>query len=189
MSTKRLIRISLFTVLTAVGGFIKIPLGYVAFSMQTLFVIMAGLILGRKDGMFAQLVYAILGLVGVPIFTQGGGFQYVFMPSFGYIIGFIAGAFVTGFVMSRFKSVNTWKIWFAGIMGLLPIYIIGMIYQVMILVCVNGITFAAAMASLVSILIFWAIDIAMIFIVALIYPRIMSMIKMRAEQNTENGLM
>ncbi len=189
MSTKRLIRIALFTVLTAVGGFIKIPIGYVAFSLQTLFVIMAGLILGGRDGAFAQLAYAIIGLVGVPIFTQGGGFQYVFMPSFGYILGFIAGSFVTGAVMSRFKTINVWKIWLSGIAGLVPIYVIGMSYQVMILVLVNKIALAAALASLVSILLFWAIDIVMIFIVSLVYPRIMNMIKIRTENKAENGLL
>ena len=184
MSTKRLVRISYFTLLTIVGGLIKIPAGPVSFTLQTLFVILSGYVLGAKDGFFSQLAYMLIGLVGVPIFTQGGGFSYIFQPSFGYIIAFCMGAFVAGFVMNKFRTINTWKIWASGLLGLLPIYIIGMAYQVMILVCVNGLTFSAAMFTLVSILIYWAIDIVMIFIISIIYPRLMSMMKDK-EQNPQ----
>lgn len=181
MTTKRLIRISYFTLLTIVGGLIKIQAGPVAFTMQTLFVILSGFVLGARDGFFSQFAYMFIGFVGVPIFTQGGGPQYIFQPSFGYIIAFSMGSFVAGFVMSRFRTINNWKIWFSGIMGLIPVYIIGMAYQVMILVCVNGLTFTAAVLTLVNILIYWAIDIVMIFIVSLLYPRVMSMMKERSD--------
>lgn len=177
MTTKRLVRISYFTLLTVVGGLIKIPAGPVSFTLQTLFVILAGFVLGARDGMFSQVAYMLIGLIGLPVFTGGGGFGYVFQPSFGYIVGFCFGAFASGMMMSRFRTVNTWKVWVAGIIGLLPVYIIGMSYQVMILVCVNGLAFAPALATLVSILIYWAIDIVTIFIIALIYPRLTSMMK------------
>ena len=180
MTTRRIIRISYFTLLTIVGGLIKIPVGTVAFTLQTLFVVLAGFVLGARDGMFSQLAYMIIGLIGIPVFTQGGGFGYIFMPSFGYIIGFVLGAFTAGLVMSRFSTVNTFKIWFAGIIALIPVYIVGMAYQVMILVFVNGLSFYAALVTLVNILIYWAIDIVMIFIVSIIYPRLMSMMKLRA---------
>ena len=42
-----------------------------------------------------------LGLAGLPIFTQGGGLAYVFQPTFGYIIGFAVGAYVTGVIANR----------------------------------------------------------------------------------------
>lgn len=184
MTTKRLIRISYFTLLTIVGGLIKIQAGPVAFTLQTLFVILSGFVLGARDGFFSQFAYMFIGLVGVPIFTQGGGFQYIFQPSFGYIISFCIGSFTAGFVMNKFRTINNWKIWLSGILGLIPVYIIGMAYQVMILVCVNGLTFSAAMFTLVNILIYWAIDIVMIFIVSLLYPRVMSMLKGKSEKNT-----
>ncbi len=184
MTTKRLIRISYFTLLTIVGGLIKIQAGPVAFTLQTLFVILSGFVLGARDGFFSQFAYMFIGLVGVPIFTQGGGFQYIFQPSFGYIISFCIGSFIAGFVMNKFRTINNWKIWFSGILGLIPVYIIGMSYQVMILVCVNGLAFSAAMFTLVNILIYWAIDIVMIFIVSLLYPRVMSMLKDKSEKNT-----
>lgn len=177
MTTKRLIRISYFTLLTIVGGLIKIQAGPVAFTLQTLFVILSGFVLGARDGFFSQFAYMFIGLVGVPIFTQGGGFQYIFQPSFGYIIAFSIGSFTAGFVMNKFRTINNWKIWLSGILGLIPVYLIGMAYQVMILVLVNGLAIGAAMLTLVNILIYWAIDIVMIFIVSLLYPRVMSMLK------------
>lgn len=186
MTTKRIIRISFFTLLAIIGGFIKIPMGTVAFTLQTVFVVLAGFVLGARDGMFALLAYMIIGLIGIPVFTQGGGFSYIFMPSFGYIIGFVIGAFTAGFVMSRFSTVNTLKIWVAGIIALLPVYIIGMAYQVMILVFVNGLTVSAALITLISILIYWAIDIVMIFIISIVYPRLMSMMKITANNVTSS---
>ena len=186
MTTKRIIRISFFTLLAIIGGFIKIPVGTVAFTLQTVFGVLSGFVLGARDGMFALLAYMIIGLIGIPVFTQGGGFSYIFMPSFGYIIGFVIGAFTAGFVMSRFSTVNTLKIWVAGIIALLPVYIIGMAYQVMILVFVNGLTVSAALITLISILIYWAIDIVMIFIISIVYPRLMSMMKITANNVTSS---
>ena len=98
MTTKRLIRISYFTMLTIIGGLLKIPVGEVSFTLQTLFVISAGMFLGAKDGAAAQLVYMIIGLIGIPVFTQGGGIYYIFKPSFGYILAFPLGAFLTVFL-------------------------------------------------------------------------------------------
>ena len=186
MTTKRIIRISFFTLLAIIGGVIKIPVGTVAFTLQTVFVVLAGFVLGARDGMFALLAYMIIGLIGIPVFTQGGGFSYIFMPSFGYIIGFVIGAFTAGFVMSRFSTVNTLKIWVAGIIALLPVYIIGMAYQVMILVFVIGLTVSAALITLISILIYWSIDIVMIFIISIVYPRLMSMMKITANNVTSS---
>ena len=47
---------------------------------------------GPVNGALAVVVYIVLGLVGLPIFTQGGGPGYIFQPSFGYIIGFAVAA-------------------------------------------------------------------------------------------------
>ena len=63
MTTKRIIRISFFTLLAIIGGFIKIPVGTVAFTLQTVFVVLAGFVLGARDGMFALLAYMIIGLI------------------------------------------------------------------------------------------------------------------------------
>ena len=96
----------LFTALIAVGAFIKIPIPVVPFTLQYLFTMMAGLLLGPKLGAMAVTFYMLLGLIGLPIFAEGGGLWYIFKPSFGYIIGFIVGTFVTGYIAEHMKKKN-----------------------------------------------------------------------------------
>ena len=85
--TKTLIYCSLFTALIAAGAFIKIPVPVVPFTLQYLFTMLAGLLLGSKRGTISVVAYMLLGLAGLPIFSEGGGLWYVFKPSFGYKIG------------------------------------------------------------------------------------------------------
>ena len=88
MKTRRLIYISIFAILTAVGARIAVPLPLVPFTLQTMFCMLAGLLLGPKYGAASQAFYMFMGLLGVPVFTGGGGLSSIFMPSFGYVIGF-----------------------------------------------------------------------------------------------------
>ena len=101
--TKTLIYCSLFTALIAVGAFIKIPVPVVPFTLQYLFTMLAGLLLGSRKGTLSVVAYMLLGLAGLPIFSEGGGFWYVLKPSFGYIIGFCLGTYVTGKIAEKIK--------------------------------------------------------------------------------------
>ena len=92
---------SVFTALIAAGAFIRIPIPIIPFTLQTFFVVLAGMLLGAKSGAMSALAYMLLGLVGIPVFTQGGGIGYIFKPSFGYIIGFVFGAMVAGYIANR----------------------------------------------------------------------------------------
>lgn len=58
-------------------------------TLQTLFVFLSALLLPLKNSLLAILMYTILGLIGLPVFTSGGGLSAIFSPSFGFIIGFI----------------------------------------------------------------------------------------------------
>lgn len=102
--TKTLIYCSLFTALIAAGAFIKIPVPVVPFTLQYLFTMLAGLLLGSKRGTISVVAYMLLGLAGLPIFSEGGGLWYVFKPSFGYIIGFCLGTYVTGRIAEHLKK-------------------------------------------------------------------------------------
>ena len=84
--TKTLIYCSLFTALIAAGAFIKIPVPVVPFTLQYLFTMLAGLLLGSKRGTISVVAYMLLGLAGLPIFSEGAVPLYDFKPSFGYII-------------------------------------------------------------------------------------------------------
>ena len=104
MKTKGVIYCGLFTALIAVGAFIKIPIPVVPFTLQYLFTMLAGLLLGSRLGTVSVLSYMLLGLAGLPIFSEGGGLWYVFKPSFGYIIGFAVGTFVTGWIAEHMEK-------------------------------------------------------------------------------------
>ena len=117
-----LILCSLFTALIAVGAFIKIPVPVVPFTLQFLFTTLAGLLLGSKKGAISVVAYMVLGLVGLPIFSEGGGFWYVMKPSFGYIIGFCIGTYVTGLIAERMKEKTVPRYMLANFIGLLIVY-------------------------------------------------------------------
>lgn len=130
--TQSLAACGLFTALIAVGAFIKIPVPVVPFTLQFLFTTLAGLLLGSKWGTISVVAYTVLGLIGLPIFSQGGGFGYVFIPSFGYIIGFCIGTFVTGAMAERMKKKTVPRYMLANFVGLLIVYAVGMLYYYII---------------------------------------------------------
>jgi len=131
VKTRPLIFTALFAALTAAGAFLKIPIGPVPISLQFLFTAMAGILLGRRYGALSQLVYVLLGLVGLPIFTAGGGFGYVFQPSFGFLLGLIPCAWVIG-LLSRRRSGGAWLV-LSCVAGLAVLYLIGVPYMALIL--------------------------------------------------------
>ena len=93
--TRSMVYCALFTALIAVGAFIRVPVPVVPFTLQYLFTMLAGLLLGSRRGAVSVAVYVLLGLAGLPIFTEGGGLGYIFKPSFGYLVGFCVGAYQT----------------------------------------------------------------------------------------------
>lgn len=122
-----LVLCGLFTALIAVGAFIRIPLPLIPFTLQTFFVAMAGYLLGPRYGALSAGLYMVLGLCGVPIFTQGGGPAYVLNPTFGYILGFVVSAYVTG-RWSRGGALSMRRLLAAGFGGLALCYLIGGVY-------------------------------------------------------------
>ena len=96
--TRMLVLAALFAVVTAVANFIKIPIGVVPITLLFFATALSGVLLGPKWGAVSQTVYVVLGLVGLPIFTGGGGLGYVFQPSFGFLLGLIPAAWVIGMV-------------------------------------------------------------------------------------------
>ncbi|MBO6107676.1 MAG: biotin transporter BioY [Stomatobaculum sp.] len=127
-----LVHCGLFAALIAAGAFIKImiPLGVyeVTFSLQFLFSLLAGLLLGARSGLMSVLTYLIIGLVGVPVFAHGGGPAYLLRPTFGFLIGFAAAAWIAGKLREIFGRPVFPKLLFACFLGEMAYYACGLIY-------------------------------------------------------------
>ena len=127
MKTRDMILVALFAALTAVGAFIRIPLGVSTITLQLLFTALAGVLLGARRGMLSQAVYVLLGFVGVPIFASGGGFQYVLNPTFGFLLGLIPTAYIIGKLTEGDGSPG--RIALACLAGFAALYCIGVPYM------------------------------------------------------------
>ena len=130
LSTRGMVLCAMFTALIAIGAFLRIQviiISPVPFTLQFLFTNLAGLLLGRRRGLIAVGLYIILGLAGVPIFSTGGGFDYIIRPTFGYILGFALGAWLAGLISERgVSSMRTYLI--AGFVNFSAVFALGLSY-------------------------------------------------------------
>lgn len=128
MKAKTISFVALFAALTAIGAFIKIPIPYIPFTLQIVAVYLAGALLGPRIGLLSQLCYVFIGLIGVPVFAEGGGLGYVFKPTFGYLIGYVLGAYVNGWMIERFHLSSVRSIFLANFASLITVYVFGCVW-------------------------------------------------------------
>ena len=92
-------------------------------------VLLTGCLGGKNAAALAQIAYVVLGLFKLPVFAQGGGWDYLQQPSFGYILGFIPGAWLCGFLAFQGKR-RLESLAFSAVCGLVVIHLCGTIYLV-----------------------------------------------------------
>lgn len=124
---------SMFGALTAIGALIVIPMQPVPFTLQTFFTGLSGALLGGYAGALSQVVYVILGCIGLPVFAGGkAGLGVLFGPTGGYLVGFIVGAYIIGkIVEERPEAGVVWKA-VAILVGDLVIYGLGTLQLAMV---------------------------------------------------------
>lgn len=127
-TTVTIILVSLFAALTAVGAFIRIPLPPVPITLQTLFALLCGLVLPLPQSLFSILVYLFLGLVGLPIFTSGGGIAAMTGPTGGYLVGLLPAVLAEGLIMRFWRSGSRMSFIVAALAGTVCIYIPGLFW-------------------------------------------------------------
>ena len=132
LTLREMILISIFAALTAVGAFIKIPTPLVPFTLQFLFCAYSGIFLGAKNGFYSQLLYVTIGLIGIPVFASGGGPAYILQPTFGYLLGFMACAYVIGRFNQNLSKPSFIKIYATVLVGLFCVYLFGISYLYLI---------------------------------------------------------
>lgn len=122
----------LFAALITVGAFIKVsfPVGVdtMNFTLQWLFVLLAGLLLGSKRGFMSVATYLVTGLLGFPVFARGGGISYLVRPTFGFLLGFALAAYAIGKVCEWLHSSRTAALITAATVGYVIYYGMGMLY-------------------------------------------------------------
>jgi biotin transport system substrate-specific component len=95
----RIFGVVVFVILTALGAFVRIPLPFtpVPVTLQTLFVLLGALSLGRNWGALTQALYISLGILGAPIFSQASsGLGFLAGSTAGYLLGFVLAALFAG---------------------------------------------------------------------------------------------
>jgi len=90
------------SILLAISSKIKIPFYPVPMTMQTFVVLLLGVSLGWKLGLFTVTLYLAEGIAGLPVFSgtpeKGMGIVYFTGPTMGYLIGFLVAVYLTGFL-------------------------------------------------------------------------------------------
>lgn len=115
----------------------RIPFVHAAvpFSMQPLIAVLAGVLLGSRLGGLSILVYILLGLVGLPVFSSEpfGGPAYILKPTFGFLLGQAVAAFVSGKIMESSSQRKKGQYLMASVAGMGIIYVVGLPYLYVIL--------------------------------------------------------
>ena len=102
---KDMVLMALFAALTCVLAPLAVPIGPVPISLTNLVIYFSLFILGTKKGTISYLIYLLIGLVGIPVFsgfTSGPG--KLFGPTGGYLIGFIPLALIAGYFINHFHN-------------------------------------------------------------------------------------
>ena len=123
-----------FTFLIAISAniFIYIPVTPVPLTVQTMTVLLAAILLGKKYAFLSTSLYIIAGLAGLPVFAGlKSGITVIAGPTGGYIIGFLASSYITASIYEKFsgsKKVKLFSAFLSCITGLFCIYLFGYIH-------------------------------------------------------------
>lgn len=179
LSIKDMILVGLFAALMIVGTFLKIPnplFPTVPITLQLFFCIFAGLLLGAYKGLISQGIYVMLGLVGIPVFAGGGGLDYIFKPTFGFILSFIFVAALVGYLLEKQKGFSLTRLLTATSLGVVLSYIIGIGYMYLVRKFYSGADITV-MALVIAMAPYFIKDIALAVLASLSALKIIPILK------------
>ncbi|NLJ71969.1 MAG: biotin transporter BioY [Syntrophomonadaceae bacterium] len=135
LTTYELVLAAMFTALICiVTMLVRIfqPVVVIPFSLQPFIMLLAASVLSPRAASLSMLAYLVLGLIGMPVFAAPpyGGFAYVLLPSFGFILGFPPAAYIQAKLIKKPRLSNFIM---AGIIGVLVYYLVGLPYMYLIL--------------------------------------------------------
>lgn len=134
LSVRNMTLCALFTAITVVLAQIVVPLPFttVPFSMAMLGPMLSGRLLGARRGAIVQLLYMLLGVFGLPVFSYfRGGAAVLFSPTGGYIFGYVLAALVCGALCHTGRE-GFWRTAFAMLLGVVVCYGCGTIWYLIL---------------------------------------------------------
>ena len=133
-----IITVFLGSLLLIASAKIKVPLYPVPMTLQPLAVLMIAMLFGKNLATLTVGLYIFKGIIGLPVFAFGGGLMYLMGPTGGFILGFLASAFVVGFLADRGWGRKVLLAMISMLIGMTVIYSLG-IFQLALL---KGFNFA-----------------------------------------------
>ncbi|MDD4297539.1 MAG: biotin transporter BioY [Ruminiclostridium sp.] len=185
INVRQMVLKALFIALMVAGAYIRIPNPFfpVFITFQGVFCALAGLILGSKSGIQSISIYVLMGLIGLPVFSTPSGPQYIFQPTFGFLLGFTVAAYVTGKISEAGEKYTAVRAMVASFAGLIVIYIIGISYMYVINTFYMG-TPVTYLALVSSMLLYFVKDLFLFAIAAVSSVKIRKLIQIREHKNT-----
>ncbi|BBB91301.1 MAG TPA: biotin transporter BioY [Methylomusa anaerophila] len=127
MNVRGMVLTGLFAALLAVSSQVSIPIGPVPITLQVMFVLLAGMVLGSRLGFASVVVWVMLGVFGLPVFAQGkAGAAVLIGPTGGYIFGYMVCAYFVGYIAENYEPTYK-RIMPAMLAGLGLIYAMGLL--------------------------------------------------------------
>ncbi|MCC5889514.1 MAG: biotin transporter BioY [Alkalibacterium sp.] len=171
LSSNDLTQIALSAALLAVSSLIVIPVGVVPITLQVFFFFFLPALLGPIKGTMVVALYLFMGLVGLPVFAGGtGGLMSVLSPSFGYLLGALAVAWIVGKTFLKQRSL----LYKAAVMtvALLLLYAVGMSYQYLIMNYVLSTPLSLNSILTINLTVFLPIDLVKLVFAFGLYERL-----------------
>ncbi len=171
---KNLTYSALFTGIIAVLAQVAIPLPFspVPVTGQLIGVLLAGAILGSRNGLLSVTAYILLGAAGAPVFSMArGGIYMLAGPTGGYLWGFLPAVFLVGLAVERKQGVSYLRIILIMAAALALIYLFGGIQLGVIM------RYTPVQVLLTGVLPFLPFDLFKVFLAALMYGKIAASLK------------
>ena len=132
INTKKMTRIALFSAILCVISPFSIPVGTVPISLATLGVYFAAAVLEPISATLSVLIYVLLGAVGVPVFSgMRGGVSVIAGPTGGFIVGYIACAFLASLLIHKFGKKLLTPVWL--VIATAVLYVIGTVWFMVVM--------------------------------------------------------